>query len=46
MAQTSAGYQRGSTVERLLRDIRASEIYQGTSEVRRMIIAAEVIKEG
>ena len=42
----SAGYQRGSTVERLFRDIRASEIYQGTSEVQRMIIAAEVIKEG
>jgi butyryl-CoA dehydrogenase len=41
----SAGYRRGSTVERLFRDIRASEIYQGTSEVQRMIIAAEVLKE-
>jgi alkylation response protein AidB-like acyl-CoA dehydrogenase len=39
----SAGYRRGSTVERLFRDIRASEIYQGTSEVQRMIIAAEVL---
>jgi alkylation response protein AidB-like acyl-CoA dehydrogenase len=39
----SAGYRRGSTVERLFRDIRASEIYQGTSEVQRMIIAADVI---
>ena len=41
--QASAGYRRGSTVERLFRDIRASEIYQGTSEVQRMIIAAEVL---
>ena len=36
----SAGYQRGSAVERLFRDARATEIYQGTSEVQRMIIAA------
>lgn len=42
----SAGYRRGSTVERLFRDVRASEIYQGTSEVQRMIIAAQVVKEG
>ena len=35
----SAGYRRGSTVERLFRDARAAEIYQGTSEVQRMIIA-------
>jgi len=39
----SAGYSRGSTVERLFRDIRASEIYQGTSEVQRMIIAGAVV---
>jgi alkylation response protein AidB-like acyl-CoA dehydrogenase len=39
----SAGYRRGSTVERLFRDIRASEIYQGTSEVQRMIIAGAVV---
>ena len=39
----SAGYRRGSTVERLFRDVRAAEIYQGTSEVQRMIIAANVI---
>ena len=39
----SAGYRRGATVERLFRDIRASEIYQGTSEVQRMIIAAAVL---
>lgn len=39
----SAGYRRGSRVERLFRDVRAAEIYQGTSEVQRMIIAANVI---
>ena len=36
----SAGYRRGSVVERLFRDVRATEIYQGTSEAQRMIIAA------
>jgi alkylation response protein AidB-like acyl-CoA dehydrogenase len=41
----SAGYRRGSTVERLFRDARATEIYQGTSEVQRMIIAASVLAE-
>ena len=39
----SAGYRRGSTVERLFRDVRATEIYQGMSEVQRMIIASQVI---
>ena len=41
----SAGYRRGSTVERLVRDVRATEIYQGTSEVQRMVIAAGVLAE-
>lgn len=41
----SAGYRRGATVERLFRDARASEIYQGTSEVQRMIIAAAVMRD-
>jgi alkylation response protein AidB-like acyl-CoA dehydrogenase len=41
----SAGYRRGSTVERLFRDVRATEIYQGTSEVQRMIIAAAALAD-
>ena len=41
----SAGYRRGSTVERLFRDVRATEIYQGTSEAQRMIIAAQLIAD-
>jgi butyryl-CoA dehydrogenase len=39
----SAGYRRGSVVERLFRDVRATEIYQGTSEAQRMIIAADIL---
>jgi alkylation response protein AidB-like acyl-CoA dehydrogenase len=39
----SAGYRRGSLVERLFRDVRATEIYQGTSEAQRMIIAEGVL---
>jgi butyryl-CoA dehydrogenase len=39
----SEGYRRGSTVERLFRDVRAAEIYQGTSEVQRMVIAEYVM---
>jgi butyryl-CoA dehydrogenase len=39
----SKGYRRGSTVERLFRDVRATEIYQGTSEVQRMVIAEAIL---
>ena len=39
----SAGYRRGSRAERLFRDVRATEIYQGTSEAQRMIIASHVL---
>ena len=42
----SAGYRRGTTVERLLRDARALEIVAGTSEAQRMIIAAQVAVGG
>jgi butyryl-CoA dehydrogenase len=40
----SAGYRRGSVAERLFRDVRATEIYQGTSEAQRMIIAGEILR--
>ena len=39
----SKGYRRGSVVERLFRDVRATEIYQGTSEVQRMVIAEHIL---
>jgi alkylation response protein AidB-like acyl-CoA dehydrogenase len=41
----SAGYRRGSVVERLFRDVRATEIYQGTSEAQRMIIAGALLTD-
>jgi alkylation response protein AidB-like acyl-CoA dehydrogenase len=40
----SKGYRRGSVIERLFRDVRATEIYQGTSEVQRMVIAEHVLE--
>ena len=40
----SAGYRRGSVAERLFRDVRATEIYQGTSEAQRMIIAGDILR--
>jgi alkylation response protein AidB-like acyl-CoA dehydrogenase len=39
----SKGYRRGSVVERLFRDVRATEIYQGTSEIQRMVIAENLL---
>ena len=39
----SHGYRRGSLVERLFRDARATEIYQGTSEIQRMVIAEHIL---
>ena len=38
------GYIRDFAVERLYRDARATEIYEGTSEIQRLIVAREVLK--
>jgi len=40
------GYMRENPVERLYRDIRVDRIWEGTSEIQRMIIANEVAKRG
>ena len=40
------GYSRESDVERMYRDARVITIYEGTSEVQRMIIARELLGEG
>jgi butyryl-CoA dehydrogenase len=40
----SKGYRRGAVVERLFRDVRATEIYQGTSEIQRMVIAEHILQ--
>ena len=38
------GYMRGSKVERLYRDVKITEIYEGTNEVQRMVIARKALK--
>jgi acyl-CoA dehydrogenase len=38
-----AGVRRGSIVEALWRDVRALRIYEGTSEVQRLILAKELL---
>jgi butyryl-CoA dehydrogenase len=42
----SSGYSRETDVERMYRDARVITIYEGTSEVQRMIIARELLGEG
>ncbi len=39
------GYIRGNKIERIYRDARVTTIYEGTSEVQRMVIAREAEKE-
>lgn len=41
-----AGYTKGSIVERLYRDAKVTQIYEGTSEVQRIIIARNLQREG
>jgi len=41
-----AGYIRGVAVERFYRDARLFRIYEGTSEIQRLVIAAEMVRRG
>jgi butyryl-CoA dehydrogenase len=38
------GYMKEYAIERLYRDQRILEIYEGTSEIQRMVIAGNLIK--
>jgi len=40
-----SGLMRGATVERLYREVRALRIYEGTSEIQKLIIARELLKQ-
>ena len=40
-----AGYFKDSPVERIFRDSRVTTIYEGTSEVQRMVIARQLLKQ-
>ena len=40
-----SGLIRGEVVERLYRDVRALRIYEGTSEIQKLIIANQLLKE-
>ncbi|NLC07339.1 MAG: acyl-CoA dehydrogenase, partial [Syntrophomonadaceae bacterium] len=38
------GYMKGTKVERLMRDAKITEIYEGTSEAQRMVIAGALLR--
>lgn len=42
--QGGYGYCKGATVERLMRDAKITEIYEGTSEAQRMVISANILR--
>ena len=40
-----SGYMRGSTVERIYRDVRLLRLYEGTSEIQRLIIGGGLVRQ-
>jgi acyl-CoA dehydrogenase len=40
------GYMRENPVERLFRDLRVDRIWEGTSEIQRVVVANELVKRG
>jgi alkylation response protein AidB-like acyl-CoA dehydrogenase len=39
------GYTREYPVERMMRDAKITEIYEGTSEIQRVVIANNILKD-
>jgi butyryl-CoA dehydrogenase len=42
--QGGYGYCKGAKVERLMRDAKITEIYEGTSEAMRMVISGNILR--
>ena len=40
----AAGYSRDSIVEKLMRDAKVTQIYEGTNQVQRMVIAGQMLR--
>ncbi len=40
----ASGYSRETGIERLMRDAKGAEIYEGTNQIHRLIVAEEVLK--
>ncbi|ODA39346.1 Butyryl-CoA dehydrogenase [Desulfosporosinus sp. BG] len=38
------GYTREYPVERMMRDAKITQIYEGTNEIQRVVIAANILK--
>ena len=41
-----SGYSRETGIERLMRDAKGAQIYEGTNQIHREIVAGEVLKRG
>ncbi|MHB1407452.1 MAG: acyl-CoA dehydrogenase family protein, partial [Desulfitobacteriaceae bacterium] len=39
------GYTREYPVERMMRDAKITEIYEGTSEIQRIVISSHILKD-
>jgi butyryl-CoA dehydrogenase len=42
----ASGYSRETGIERLMRDAKGAQIYEGTNQIHREIVAGEVLKRG
>ena len=42
----ASGYSRETGIERLMRDAKGAQIYEGTNQIHRLIVAEELLKRG